>query len=472
MPYAASRPAASGLIAALGLSLTLTLAPTSAQAMTAVAEPVAGSGRGADTLFPFQGNGGYDVRHYNVRMRYRPASNHLAARVRIRAVAPAPLSSYHLDLDGLRILRIGVNGQRATFSRHGHELVVTPAVPVVGAFTTRIRYAGRPHVHIDTDGSTEGLVPTADGAIALGQPIGAVAWLPTNNTLGDKASWSFHVTAPSGLRVAANGLLHARVRHGSTTTWDWRAPDPMPTELATVAIGDFRVHKSTYTSITGRQIPLRSYIDRGMGSARQALATLPQVLRFEEQYFGPYPFVSAGMIVDPAKVGYALETMTRPFYPYVPPDGLIVHEMAHQWYGDSLTPTDWHDIWLNEGFAEYAQWLWYGTHGGLTPAQHFQHLYARPATAAVWRPGVRTFTKSADLFGEQTYDRGAMTLQALRQRVGDPAFFEIIKTWASTRRFGSVTTPQFVALAERISGRDLGSLFHDWLDVAGKPVGY
>lgn len=463
------RARATALATLLGNTLlgsTLLAGPLVVTATAAAAAPA------PDTLFPTQGNPGYQVRGYDVTLGYAPATNHLTARAVIHATAYDALRSFHLDLAGMRVGAVTVDGRRATWSRHGHELVVTPARTVEGRFTARVTYAGTPREHTDPDGSTEGWVRTSDGAVALGEPVGAMTWLPSDNTPGDKATYTFRVTAPAGYQVAANGDLAARRRHGARTTWVWKERDPMATYLATVAVGHFDVARSSTTSVDGRTIPLWSFTDPTTGSSQAARAALPAVIRFEEKRFGAYPFSSAGILVDDADVGYALETQTRPFFPGSVGTSTLVHEMAHQWYGDSVTLRDWHDIWLAEGFATYAEWLWDAAHGGRTPAEHFDDLYATPAADDLWHPAPTRFTDPADLFGTPVYARGAMTLQALRERVGSDHFFAILRAWAAAHRHGNARTAQLVALAERISGQDLGSLFHDWLEVDGRPGGY
>ena len=458
-------PVRAAAVALAGLGLA-------AGALSVVTPAATARTQAPDTLFPGQGNAGYDVRSYDVSLGYVPATNHLRAVATIRARAERALASYHLDLQGMHVRAITVDGRSATWKRHGHELVVTPRRKVRGPFTTTVRYAGTPKEHTDPDGSTEGWVRTHDGATALGEPVGTMTWLPSNNTPGDKARYTFRVTAPSTVQVAANGDLAERVRRGPDTTWVWRERDPMSTYLATVAIGRFDVHRSSTRSVTGRTIPIWSFTDPTTSSASRARALLPRVIRFEEKRFGAYPFTSAGMIVDDAKVGYALETQTRPFYPGGLDTPTLVHEMAHQWYGDSVTLRDWHDIWLAEGFATYTEWLWGAAHGGHTPAQRFDSLYAKPADDALWHPAPTEFTDPADLFGSPEYNRGAMTLQVLRERVGSKDFFAILRAWARAHRHGNVRTAQFIALAERISGDDLGGLFSDWLRQDGKPAGY
>jgi aminopeptidase N len=445
-----------------------------ALALTAALLPAgSASATVGDTLFPQQGNPGYQVRHYDVDLTYAPDTNRLRAETAIRARAFARLTSFHLDLEGLKVQGITVDGVGATWTRSGHELVVTPATPVAaGRFAVVVTYRGTPREHTDPDSSTEGWVRTADGATALGEPVGTMTWVPSDNTPGDKATWTFDVTVPDGYEAAANGDLVSHHSDGTRTTWRWVQTVPMATYLATVSIGQFDVTESSFTSTTGREIRVWSFVDPTLASTADVQALLPKVIRFEERKFGPYPVSSAGMIVDDADVGYALETQDRPFYPFGLGTGVLVHETAHQWYGDSVTLTDWHDIWLAEGFATYAEWLWSGAHGGDRPSAHFNALYARPASAALWRPAPVKFTDPADLFGAPGYLRGAMTLQALRERVGGHDFFRILRRWAADHQHGNVRTRQLEALAEKVSGKRLDGLFDDWLRLDGKPRGY
>lgn len=429
-----------------------------------------------DTLFPDSGNSGYDVSRYVADLDYTPAANTVQATVTVTARAEQALTSFHLDFDGPSISAVTVDGRPATFSRQDAELIVTPAAPIASGrtFTTVVTYAGSPPSITDPDGSTEGWVRTTDGAVALGQPIGAATWLPSNNTPGDKAAYRFHITVPNGWSAAANGELVSKKAGSGTgaTTWSWRTSAPMATYLAMIAIGRFKVTDATYTSVDGRRIAITNFVDATVGSDG-ALDRIPAILKAQEKWFGPYPFTTAGGVIDDADVGYALETQTRPFYPIGGADvSTVVHELAHQWYGDSVTPIDWHDIWLNEGFATYAEWLWDGTHGGSTPQEHFDDLYAEPSDSALWSPAPRTFTDQADLFGEPVYNRGAMTLQALRGRIGSRDFFTVLRRWAAQHRDGNVRTAQFVKLAEKVSGKELSAFFRTWLDTPGKPKGY
>ena len=427
-----------------------------------------------DTLFPGQGNSGYQVRAYDVAIDYTPLTNRAMATVVVRAVARTAMESFHLDFEGPTVTAVLVDGTPATWERRGTELVVTPATALdEGRFTVTVSYDGQPPEHTDPDGSTEGWVRTADGAIAVNQPIGAMTWLPSNNTPGDKARFTFRLSAPAGYDAVANGELVGTAPHGTGTTWTWRSREPMAPFLAMIGFGRYDVVESTYRSVDGRDLPVLFYEDAALGESRSAREVLPEALRFCEELFGAYPFSSAGHVVDDADVGYALETQTRPFYPAGGAGTLtVVHETAHQWFGNSVTLVDWHDLWLAEGWATYAEWLWSGEHGGRTPREHFADLYATDPDDGLWSPAPTEFEDPAQLFGEPVYNRGAMTLQVLRREIGDRDFFALARRWAAKHQYGSVRTRDFERLAEQVSGQQLDRLFDDWLRLDGKPRGY
>ena len=187
-------------------------------------------------------------------------------------------------------------------------------------------------------------------------------------------------------------------------------------------------------------------------------------MRFFSALYGPYPFNAAGAIVDDAPdVGYALESQTKPNFAFVPDETTLVHELAHQWFGDAVTLRQWPDIWLHEGFAEWSEWIWSERHGGPTAQEIFDES-STPRTIPA--PGTRPpghCRDAADLFSDSVYDRGAMTLQALRVEVGDATFFRILRDWFAEHHYGNATTADFIALAERDSHRNLRGFFQKWL---------
>ncbi|MEU8821693.1 M1 family aminopeptidase [Actinoplanes sp. NPDC048796] len=661
------------LVVAAVLALLLYGAPAQAQPTFRPGAPGIG-----DPYFPLAGNGGYDVRHYGLDLRYTPGDDRLAGTADITARATQDLSRFNLDFHGLSVRSVTVDGRPARWTRGGDELTVTPArgLRAGRAFTAVVRYDGVPGLITNESLGDGGVFHTDDGMVIVGQPFVASTWFPVNDHPRDKAAYTVRVTVPKGLEAVSNGKLISHTTHGAWTTWLWDERAPMASYLATADVGEFRTtsyvkngltffdaidpdlfvrppartgshlaisgvgepaykrltrtvdvpagggkvtfwvsretetdwdyffveartaggddwttlpdangHTSTGTGnlcdyapdvhpflvrylncsgsgtaswngatgvsdgyeqwsidlsrYAGRSVELSlsyendpSYsppgvfvddivVSTGPGTtsfepdgnqfdgwtptgpppgtapgagpwtagtvadeptttgdlAARSLAREPEIIQFESGLFGPYPFKSAGGIVDDvAGLGFALENQTRPVYArefFTDPvrgDSVVVHELAHQWYGDSLALTNWSDIWLNEGFATYAEWLWSEHEGRDTVQQIFDATYAgTPADDPFWT--LRVGDPGPDnLFDGAVYDRGAMTLHALRRRIGDPAFFRLIKQWATTHAGGNVTTAQFIALAERVSGQQLDDLFTAWLYTPSKPA--
>jgi aminopeptidase N len=429
-----------------------------------------GSAGLGDPYFPNAGNGGYDVEHYGLTLDYVRTTNRLTGTAVIRARATRSLSSFHLDLRGFTISRLLVEGKPAAFTRFGQELVVLPAKGLVDGqpFTVVIDYAGTPTVVTDPDGSIEGWVPTSDGAFVVCEPQGAPAWFPANDNPRDKATFEFAVTVPAGLTVIGNGVLVSSTTAGGKTTWVWREDDPMAPYLSTVTLGQFDLTISTLPS----GIPSYVAVDSNIGSSRAVLNKIPAIIAYYESIYGPYPFTSVGAIVDSApNVGYALETQSKPCFPSMPGESTLAHELAHQWFGDSVTLERWPDIWLHEGFATWSEWIWSEHKGGTSAQQTFNQLYARPNFPSIWNPPPGNPGGAQNLFTSTVYDRGAMTLQALRTRTGDEAFFEILEDWAAENRHANASTADFIELCERVSGSELDAFFQAWLYTPGKPVG-
>src|SRR5262245_50112054 len=423
-----------------------------------------------DPMFPNAGNGGYDVQHYDLTLDYTPSTNQIAATAVISARATQDLSSFNLDLRGFSISRLLVDGRAATFSRDGgQELTVTPRPPGIlsgTSFTVTIDYAGTPAVVTDPDGSIEGWVPTDDGAFVVNEPQGSPAWYPCNDNPLDKATFGFRVTVPAGLTALANGVLVSSATSGGKTTWVWRETDPMSTYLATATLGKFTL---TTSSVDG--IPSYVAVDPQLAQG-QVLSKPPDAGRFYASIYGPYPFNAVGAIVDSAKfVGYSLETQTKPNFAAVPDEATLVHELSHMWFGDSVTLATWPDIWLQEGFATWSEWIWSERQGNKSAAQYFKQLYSTPAKdTAFWGPAVADFFDASLLFNGTVYNRGGMTLQALREKIGDLAFFQLIRDWATQNRYGNVTTAQFIDAAEQKSGMDLTAFFDAWIFQDAKPT--
>jgi hypothetical protein len=498
---------------------------------SAAVEPVAGAQTAGDTLFPNQGNSGYDALHYDIALDIDVAvstTNGVLATTSFRDATAsilakttgAPLSSYSFDFQGssstlaastLNVNSVTVNGVPATFTRientttsnattDNHKLIITPSVPVDGEFTTVVKYSGIPVRHVDTDGSYEGWNATADGAAFVNQPIGSMTAFPNNNTPRDKATYDISLTIPTklttsttaatanpGLRDAAavsNGELVSKTpsTDGSRTTWVWKQSKPMASELSLISVGRFDMYTSELTLASGRVIPEWTFIDPANTVANQqtTLSTRGQfkaMLDYFEARYGPYPGNSYGVVSDVSTgINYALETQDRSFFPGAASRSTTYHEFMHQWFGNSVSPADWNDIWLNEGPATYAeQQIAYESSGTSTtaPEQYYYNLWNSTASNnALWTTPVAKMTLASQLFGSQVYTRGAMTLEALRALIGADKFAELMKTWQSRYGGTSRTSADFIALAEEISGYSLTTFFNTWIYTSGKPAAW
>ncbi|MGK5631210.1 M1 family metallopeptidase [Streptomyces sp. URMC 123] len=423
-----------------------------------------------DALFPRLGNGGYDVGHYQLDLDYDVSGGRLSATAVVTATATQSLSSFHLDLAGLRVDSVTVDGKAAEARRKGSELIVDPAEPIERGrtFRTTVVYGGQPERLTDPDGSAEGWVRTDDGAFVVGEPAGSMTWFPGNNHPSDKAAYDISITVPEGYTAVAGGELREERTAGGRTTFVWHSAEPMASYLATATIGRFEVSRAT----TASGLPLYFAVDpREAEASKEALSRTEEILDWASKLFGPYPFSSAGAIVghEPQDVGYALETQTKPVYPSAPDVETVLHELTHQWFGNSVTPRSWRDMWLNEGFATYAEWLWSEQHGGGSAQERFDELYATPEDGDLWEFPPADPGRPENVSGDPVYERGAMVLHQLRLAVGDSAFFDILKGWTAAHRHGNADTDDFVTFCSDRTDKDLKKLFDTWLYGEGRP---
>jgi aminopeptidase N len=461
----------------MGLARLLASAALAALAAPAGAAAAVGEAGLGDPYFPDSGNGGYDVQRYGLDLDYEPEKNRLRGVATIGALATTDLERFNLDLrKALTAKSVTVNGADASaVHRFSQELEITPAAPIAAGseFTVVVSYKGKPKPVEDPDGSTEGWIRTGDGAVAPGEPRGSPSWYPCNDHPSDKALFAISLTVPKSLQAISNGELTAKERDAKERTWHWRESQPMATYVATVAIGDFDISRSDSDPAPSLYAvdPKVKKATKSAGRKLRPLTRTPNITRFLANQFGPYPFTTNGGIVDRVKeFPYALETQTRPLYTDLPSTELVVHEIAHQWFGNSVTPLDWSQIWLNEGFATFAELLWTEKKEDESVAEVFDVLYRTPASdTEFWTPAPGDPGGPANLFDNSVYLRGAMTLQALREKVGDDVFFRIMRSWVAEHAYGNATTEQFVALAERESGHELDELFRVWLFEPEKP---
>lgn len=474
------------LIASVAATAALCLLP----AIPAAPAGAAAAGPGApgigDPYYPTYGNGGYDVSHYDLRLNYQPATDTLKGTAVVSATATQGLTSFDLDF-ALTVSKVTVDGRPAHFATSGEqELVITPARVLARGhrFTVAVTYSGVPST-VKRYGFTS-WQRTPDGGVAANEPESAWWWFPSNDHPLDKATYDVHVQVPSGDQAISNGLLVGRYTAGGWTTYHWRESEPEATYLATLAVGHFDITRSR----TRTGIPVINAYSTALcagaaggapagscAAARASVESTAGIVDFLSRYFGPYPFESAGGYVPDVPSHFSLEEQTRVFYsPAAFARGVntsvVAHELAHQWYGDDVSLARWSDIWLNEGFASYAQYLWSEHEGEGTPQELAQQTYdAHPADDPFWtvEPGDPGPDKQ---FDDAVYDRGAVAIQALRDTIGDHAFLTLLKAWPALHRYGNGTIADFQRLAERLSGKDLTSFFRIWLYTPAKPASF
>jgi aminopeptidase N len=537
-------------------------------------EPQAGADGLGDPLFPSLGNGGYDALHYTLDLSADIQKNTLSGTVTMDAQATQALSAFNLDFWGFSISAVTVNDEPVDYHRQNAELTIVPATPLAQGdqFTVSVTYSGTPRgVNVVSIPGLGGWTDYGTGAFVASEPAGAEAWYPVNDHPLDKATYTFRITVADPYVVAANGVLTQTIDHGATSTYVWEMRQPMASYLATVDIDRFVLK----TSAGPDGLPIRNYFPPDVAdSAVQTFGATADMIAFFEDLFGSYPFDAYGVVVANTRLPFALETQTLVLFgrnevgPSSRGELVVVHELSHQWFGDSVSLADWKDIWLNEGFATYASWLWFEhtqgaqtldsivrqTYGSIASdtqqfsitiskqqllnvlsqlsldqasmsadaaAQVVHMLVDDPAledqvrASVAGQPGgeitgqeILTFVDSLpfdqvdlkgaqirtlvtllglehllkegaqfpeshylppgnptarDLFNGGVYQRGALTLHALRLKVGDKAFFKTLRTYYDRYQYGNATTADFIAVSEEVSGQDLGDFFDAWL---------
>ena len=430
---------------------------------TSTTPPVQG-----DDLVPGHGDLSYGVSHYDLDLTYRHVGNHLTGTATLDVVVHAPTNVLTLDLYALRVSEVRVDGARSSRWQHRRGRVSVrfdEVLPVGHELRLLVRYAGTPRMVPGPDGEV-GWEELSDGVLVAAQPYGAPSWFPCNDRPSDKATYRISVRTSSAYVVIANGRLSSRTSRASTTTWVYELSRPMASYLATVQSG--RYVTTPVPGLHPDAVPV-AIVHPPARRAGVALAFSRQAEMLEAfvSLFGPYPFEGYTVVVtdDPLEIPVEAQTLSTFGSNYLRTDWdaerLIAHELAHQWFGNTVTAASLSDIWLHEGFACYAEWLWSEAVGRTTAQEearrHHALLARRSQDLVLTDPGAHR------TFDDRVYKRGALTLHILRRAVGDDAFFALLRSWVDTHRFGVVTTADFEAMVRTRTGVDPVALLGPWL---------
>ncbi len=427
-----------------------------------------------DSYFPELGNGGYDVQHYHLEITPDFEVEALDATVVILMEATQDLPELNLDFWGFEITELTIDRVPVEFRRDGIELTIIPTTPILSGelVSVSISYNGQPRERLDTrfyPVGSSGWNFHDKGVFVTSQPRGASLWYPVNDHPTDKATYSFDITVPSSYVVATNGQLIDIVENDGLLTYRSETNDLTASYLVTVHIGDFVYDEQQAEN----GLSIRNYFASDFGSfATNLFAETAEMIEFYEGIIGEYPFDVYGSVVSNVDLPFALETQTLSTYGIrilddsVRTHVTLAHEVVHQWYGNSVSPARWQDIWLNEGFASYLSLLWAEEkYGGDILIRILDNWY-EDLTAPdflVDSPQAIGNPSPQQMFHSSVYWKGALTLHALRQQIGDDVFFELLQAYYQTYRDRSVTIEEFIALTNAFTGSDLTSFFNSWL---------
>lgn len=458
---------------------------TSPQTAQDVDGALAGADGVGDPFDPQLGNGGYDAQHYSLDLSVDVEANTISGTVTMQALATQDLSAFNLDFIGFEIAEVLLDGEPIGYERSstsGRELTVLPNIILKNSqvFTVAVSYSGAPRPFRSRAlPFPMGWTHYEDGIFVASEPDAAASWYPVNDHPTDKATYTFRITVPEPYVVAANGLLQEVIDNGATSTYSWEASDPLASYLVTVNIAEYEVQ----TEEGPNGLPIRNFFPPELAAdGAFDFGRTAEMIAFYSELFGPYPFEAYGVaVID--DVPFALETQTLSVFGAATVTGrrdaeeVVAHELVHQWFGDSVSPARWGDIWLNEGFATYGQLLWIEHSEGVAAFEERIRAQYDVISGNIWSDlSLEEITARLterypppgepppnSLFTRSVYVRGALALHALRLRVGDEPFFDLLRTYHDRHRYGAATTTDFIKVAEEVSGQDLSGFFQGWL---------
>jgi aminopeptidase N len=420
-----------------------------------------------DRYTPQSGDPSFDVESYDLTISYRVRTNRLEGIALVNAVAAETVRAVSLDLVGLRASRVRVDGDTVRHRQGPRALHVSlpRRIEAGERFSIEVVYAGTPAPRRSRWGAI-GWEELTDGALVAAQPTGAPTWFPCNDRPDDRARYRIQVTTDQPYEIAATGVASAPVRQRGAVTRIFETDVPMATYLAAVHIGAYRTStlagsdRGAVPAVTVTSPPAQS------AAAARAFADVPAMLTAFADAFGPYPQQTCALVVTADELEIPLEAQGLAVFGanHLAPAAqrLVAHELAHQWFGNSVGVARWQDIWLNEGFACYAEWIWSEASGGSAAAvhavAHHLRLSGEPQDLVIADPGADR------MFDDLVYKRGALTLHALRDLIGTEAFLDLLRAWCAEHRHALVTTDDFRSLVRRVAGTAGEKLLSAWID--------
>ena len=426
----------------------------------------------ADDVYPQYGDTATDVLHYGLKLAWNPDDRVLAGTATLTVRAAKATDRFVLDLaPGMAVDSMSVDGAAAQPSRSGVRLTVAlgAARPAGTVATVVIAYRGTPALvsppMTRSDIAGVGAQVTGGGGLwAQQEPYGAFTWFPCNDQPSDKALYDVDITAPDGWAGVTGGTFTGRTEAGGEGTYHWHQPSPVSTYLVAFAVDRFKEK----TAAGPHGLPLTYwYLPEQAAEVHTLTAGVPSMLEFLEQHFGPYPFPTAGVLFLPQQVGMETQTMIT-LGATIPADDLL-HEFAHHWFGDAVTPRTWEGLWLNEGFAMYAQLLWDAQREGI-PMDDYMARYRDTDQQLRSADGPPGHFKPTHFASSNVYICPALMLNGLRDKLGDPLFYKVLTDWVQQHRFSNQDRASFTAFLKAETGRDFSAYVAAWLDSPTTPA--
>lgn len=431
----------------------------------------------------------YDALHYDINLKIDIRNKILFGQVNFKFKPYKPLQIAVLSAANATISVDSVyhNRKRLNFKHFENHLYIDLEKSYSDTVTLQIHYRATSDFNgeFDNGGVYFNLIGTTPKVATSSQPFFTRKWIPLKDIPNDKVTADLKITVPDTLLAVSNGkLIDTFNNHDGTKTYFWSTKYPIASYLIFFAVGNYEIIQDTYTSISNISFPINYYVfPEYIDNAKEDFNNTKKMLKFMEYYFGEYPFAKEkyGIVLVPGELMMENQTITSIKEDLITGKGdveqFLIHELAHQWFGNFITPKSWHHLWLNEGFANYIQALYYEYYLGKEWYHHIINYFMNSELGSYAGPLIPTNdTSFNDLFSEKIYFKSAIVLHMLRKILGDSTFFKTLKTYVTNPKFkyANVTTEDFIETCKLVSGKDLNWFFEQWVyanpDSIDRPV--